>query len=344
VWQHQDEEWRVSQIVLLGEFDAKDAATRLHSGTPFAQVAMGLSKDRQSASQGGDLGYLTAGQLPLEMENAIRKLKPGQWAGPIQTPVGYYIVELTDRRPRPREPFETMKNPLLNVLHQRKERALVLEYVHRLEERRHMRPNPQAYDVLAEKWQNRTTEDLLASQGVPERLGFTPQETALALETWDGGAYTIRDLFRDMMQSTMAGRPSVLDDVALHLYVGDRAVSRMVLDEARSMGLEAETETRLQLRDREDSYLISHLFEQVIVPSTQPTPDELERLRTQLGIEKGDPQAAGKLAQAQEQLFAQKRQAALQDLLARLRREHPPRVDERALAAVPWPVPPKENS
>ena len=105
-----------------------------------------------------------------------------------------------------------------------------------------------------------------------------------------------------------------------------------------------DTEARLQLRDREDSYLITHLFEEVIVPSSQPTPDELERLRTQMGIAKGDSLAAAKLAQAQEQLFAQKRQAALQDLLARLRREHPPSVNERALAAVPWPVAPKENS
>ena len=63
-----------------------------------------------------------------------------------------------------------------------------------------------------------------------------------------------------------------------------------------------------------------------------------------MGNLSGDPQAAGKLAQAQQQLFAQKRQQALDELLARLRREHPPVVDERALAAVPWPVPPKETS
>src|SRR5262249_26346098 len=161
------------------------------------------------------------------------------------------------------------------------------------------------------------TAELYGSRAIPESLGFTPRELATPLESWDGGAYTIRDFFDDMRNSTSMQKPSITDDVALHLSVADRAVSRMILDEARTMAREDEPEARIQLRDREASYLIAHLFEEVIVPSSQPTPDDLERLRTQMGIAKGDSLAAGKLAQAQEQLFAQKRQAALQDLLAR---------------------------
>jgi peptidyl-prolyl cis-trans isomerase C len=344
LWENQTVEWHISQIFTFDEGDANGVIQQLHRGMPFAQAAVALSKDRDTGLNGGDLGYLTAGQVPREMEAAIRKLKPGQWAGPIQTPVGYYIVMLSDVRPRQREPFESIRPGLENMLRQRKERALVLEYVQRLKERGHLRSHPDAYDVLARKWQNRSTAELYGSMGVPERLGFTPSELAMPLESWDGGAYTLHDFFDELANSTSTQKPSITDDPALHLYVGDRAVSRMILDEARTMGLPNDTETRLQLRDREDSYLITHLFEEVIVPSSQPTPDELERLRTQMGIAKGDSLAAGKLAQAQEQLFAQKRQAALQDLLTRLRREHPPSVNERALAAVPWPVPPKENS
>jgi peptidyl-prolyl cis-trans isomerase C len=335
LWQSQNVEWHLSQIFTFDERDARNVVVALRRGMPFASAAVAMSKDRDTGMNGGDLGYLTSGQVPRDMEMAIRTLQPGQWTGPIHTSV---------RRPRQREPFESIRAGLMNMLRQRKERALVLEYVQRLKQRRHQRSHPEAYEALAQKWQNRTTPELFHSQAIPESLGFTPSELATPLESWDGGAYTIRDFFDDMHESTSLQKPSIADDVALHLYVGDRAVSRMILDEARTMGLQDETETKLQLRDREDSYLITHLFEEVIVPSSQPTPDDLERLRTQMGIAEGDPQAAGKLAQAQEQLFAQKRQAALQDLLARLRRDHPPRVNERALAAVPWPVTPKENS
>jgi len=344
LWDHQTVEWHVSQIFSFDENQAQQAITSLKRGTPFAQVAMGLSKDRDTGATGGDLGYLTAGQIPREMEAAVRKLKPGQWTGPIKTPLGYYIVELQDVRPRQREPFEQIRESLMNMLRQRKERSLVLEYVQRLKTRRNLHSNAEGYAALSAKWQNRSTADLVASQGVPEKLGFTPSEIAMPLDSWDGGAYTVRDFFLDMRQTSSLERPSAMDDVSLHLFVSDRAVNRMIMDEARNMGLENAGETQLQLRDREDSYLITHLFEKVIVPSSQPTPDELERLRSEMGIAKGDSLAAGKLAQAQEQLFAQKRQAALQAMLDRLRREHPPRVNERALAAVPWPVTPKENS
>lgn len=344
LWNTQNVEWHLSQIFTFDERDAKGVVAALQRGMPFAQAAMGMSKDRDTGMNGGDLGYLTSGQVPRDMELAVQKLQPGQWAGPIHTSVGYYVVLLSDRRPRQREPFESIKPGLMNMLRQRKERALVLEYVQRLKERRHQKSHPEAYEALAQKWQNRSTAELLGSQAVPERLGFTQAELAMPLESWDGGGYTIKDFFDDMHESTSMQKPAIADDVALHLYVGDRAVSRMILDEARAMGLENEAETRLQLRDREDSYLITHLFEEVIVPSSQPTPEDLERLRTQMGIAKGDSLAAGKLAQAEQQLFAQKRQAALQEFLARLRRDHPPRVNERALAAVPWPVTPKENS
>ena len=344
LWEKQNVEWHVAQIFSFDERDAKNVVAVLERGMPFAEAAVALSKDRDTGLNGGDLGYLTSGQMPRDMEAAIQKLKPGQWTGPIHTSVGYYVVELVDRRARQREPFESIKDGLMTMLRQRKERALVLEYVQRLKDKRHLEPHPDAYEALALKWQNRTTAELYGSRAVPESLGFTPRELAMPLESWDGGAYTIRDFFDEMHESTSMQKPSIADDVALHLYVSDRAVNRMILDEARTMGLENEPEMRLQLRDREDSYLITHLFEEVIVPSSQPTPDDLERLRTQMGIAKGDSLAAGKLAQAQEQLFAQKRQAALQDLLARLRRDHPPRVNERALAAVPWPVTPKENS
>jgi peptidyl-prolyl cis-trans isomerase C len=346
LWENQGTEWHISQIFTFDERDANNVIGQLKRGMPFADAAMAMSKDRDTGVNGGDLGYLTSGQVPRDMEVAIRKLKPGQWAGPIKTSVGYYIVQVSDVRPRQREPFANIKDGLENMLRQRKERALVLDYVQRLKERRHLHSNPDAYEVLAQKWQDRTTAELYSAMGksVPDKLGFTPRELAMPLESWDGGSYTLRDFFDEMSQSTSTQKPPINDDPALHLFVGDRAVNRMILDEARTMGLQNDTETELQLRDREDSYLITHVFEEVIVPSSQPTPDELERLRTQMGIAKGDSLAAGRLAQAQEQLFAQKRQAALQALLDRLRREHPPSVNERALAAVPWPVAPKENS
>src|SRR6185369_6874345 len=126
LWDHQTVEWHVSQIFTFDENQAQQAIASLKRGTPFAQVAMGMSKDRDTGATGGDLGYLTSGQIPREMEAQVRKLKTGQWAGPIKTPLGFYIVELQDVRPRQREPLDQIRESLMNMLRQRKERSLVL--------------------------------------------------------------------------------------------------------------------------------------------------------------------------------------------------------------------------
>ena len=348
IWEHQNEEWRLSQIFCFTEPEARQAAERLRRGTPFATVAMTASRDRQTGSQGGDLGYLTSGQIPREMEEAVRRLKVGQWAGPLHTPVGWYIVQMTDRRPRQRESFEAARENLEAMLRQRKERTLVLAYVSRLKLKRHLTPNQEGYDLLSRKWQNKSGDDLVASRGDPGRLGFTPADLAMPIESWDGGAYTVKDFFSEMISRGGVDCPNNLDDASVHLYVQDRAVSRMIVDEAHAMGLDRDAEMQQRLKDREDSYLITRMYEEVIVPSSQATPEEQEQVRAQLGIQmRSVPPGAdttGLHARFLEQFLQGKRQHVLQEVVAKLRNDHPPKVNERALAAVPWPIAPKENS
>ena len=348
IWERQNEEWRLAQIFSFTEPEARQAAERLRRGTPFATVAQTASRDRQTGQQGGDLGYLTSGQIPREMEEAVRRLQVGQWAGPLHTPVGWYIVQVVDRRPRQREPFAQARENLESMLRQRKERTLVLAYVSRLKQRRHLTPNPQGYELLATKWQNKSGDDLVRSQGDPASLGFTIADLATPIESWDGGAYTVKDLFVEMRQRGGIDRPNNLDDASVHLYVQDRAVSRMIVDEAHAMGLDREPEMRRRLKDREDSYLITRLYEEVIVPSSQVTPADREQLiaqlRTQMQSVPKGADTTGVMARFEEQFLQGKRRQVLDEVVARLRHDHPPKVDERALAAVPWPIAPKENS
>jgi peptidyl-prolyl cis-trans isomerase C len=348
IWERQNEEWRLSQIFCFSEPEARQAVERLRRGTSFGNVALSASRDRQTGMAGGDLGYLTSGQIPREMEEAVRRLKVGQWAGPLRTPVGWYLVQVTDRRPRQREAFETTRENLLALLRQRKERTLVLAYVSRLKLRRNLTANQEGYQLLALKWQNKSVDDLLQSRGDPARLGFTLADLATPVATWDGGAYTVKDFFTEMMERSGSERPPAQDDAALHIYVEDRAVSRMIVDEARAMGLDRDPDMEQRLRDREASYLITRLYEEVIVPSSQATAEEQERLRAHVGTQmQSVPPGAdttGMFAHFRDQLLQGKRRRVLDELIARLRREHPPRVNERALAAVPWPIAPKENS
>jgi peptidyl-prolyl cis-trans isomerase SurA len=95
-----------------GDADAKKKIQALHnrleSGEDFGAVAMNFSENANTASNGGDMGFVAESALHSEAEvyNAISKLKPGQTteilpvydgAGPGHRTVGYAIYKLISR-------------------------------------------------------------------------------------------------------------------------------------------------------------------------------------------------------------------------------------------------------
>ena len=344
VWDAQDEEVQLAQVFCFDRASAGAAAARLRAGEPFEEVARRYSRDRSTAPGGGDLGYLTAGQLPLEIERVVRGLAKGGWAGPIEMPVGFYLVEVRDRRPRERDDYQLVRGQIEALLRQRKERALVLAYVTGVKARYAMRIEDAGFAVLAEKWQNRSAEELLGSRGDPAALGFTAEELARPLASYRGGAYTVGDFFRDLSERNSLDRPQAGDDAVLRLFVQDRATFALLLREAETRGLDRDAATLRALRDREKSYLVSRLYEEVVVTAARLTPAERDSLRAAAGGARMAPEQQAALADQEARLFAEKRQLVLRELLDRLRRQHPPVVNEKALGDVPWPVPPKENA
>lgn len=71
---------------------------RIAGGEDFAVLAKKYSDDSGSASQGGSLGWISAGQLVSEIERAMKKLRPGELSQPIQTRFGFHLVEVLEKR------------------------------------------------------------------------------------------------------------------------------------------------------------------------------------------------------------------------------------------------------
>ncbi len=86
---------------LSSEADAKNRLLqlreRLVNGAKFAELARLHSEDA-SASQGGDLGWLSPGQTVPEFEHAMDELKPGQISQPVRSPFGWHLIEVLERR------------------------------------------------------------------------------------------------------------------------------------------------------------------------------------------------------------------------------------------------------
>ncbi|MFZ0693107.1 MAG: peptidylprolyl isomerase, partial [Alphaproteobacteria bacterium] len=83
------------------EPEVKAIADRLvreiREGASFVALARQFSESA-SALNGGDIGWVTEGQLGPELDAALKTLRPPTLTEPIRTPGGFYIIALRDRQ------------------------------------------------------------------------------------------------------------------------------------------------------------------------------------------------------------------------------------------------------
>jgi peptidyl-prolyl cis-trans isomerase SurA len=70
---------------------------RLENKADFAELARLYSEDA-SGAKGGDLGWISPGDTVPEFERAMNALEPGQLSAPVQTPFGWHLIQVMERR------------------------------------------------------------------------------------------------------------------------------------------------------------------------------------------------------------------------------------------------------
>ncbi|MDX1903999.1 MAG: peptidylprolyl isomerase, partial [Thermonemataceae bacterium] len=69
----------------------------IEEGQSFEEMAKIYSEDG-SKDAGGDLGWSKRGNMVPEFEAVVFKLKPGEISQPVESPFGYHLIKLLDRR------------------------------------------------------------------------------------------------------------------------------------------------------------------------------------------------------------------------------------------------------
>ena len=105
---------------------------QVRGGADFAKLARTSSEDAESAAKGGDLGAVTPGLLPAELEQALNGLKAGDVSKPVRTPFGYHLVKLTSYTPEQRVSFEQARKELVEVVRRRQGEERFFEQTERL--------------------------------------------------------------------------------------------------------------------------------------------------------------------------------------------------------------------
>ena len=69
----------------------------IRNGGNFNAIAQQFSSSA-SAARGGEIGWISPGQIAAELESALNGLRPGDVSEPIRTILGYHIMKLENRR------------------------------------------------------------------------------------------------------------------------------------------------------------------------------------------------------------------------------------------------------
>lgn len=132
------EKVKARQILLRFPADATDAQkaevkTRIENvrreivdeKKPFAEVAKAVSEDTETRDKGGDLGFVERLSLPGAFADLLFALQPGEVTQPVETPVGWYIGTVEEKKAPEQRPLEQVRSEIASQLYvKEKARAL----------------------------------------------------------------------------------------------------------------------------------------------------------------------------------------------------------------------------
>jgi len=81
----------------------EDVKAKMRGGQNFEDLAKEFSQDERSARSGGDIGFIKKGQLVPEVDKVAFSLTMGGFSDIVESPIGFHILQVTDRRVTPFE-------------------------------------------------------------------------------------------------------------------------------------------------------------------------------------------------------------------------------------------------
>lgn len=100
-------------------------AKALKNGADFADLARRLSDDKGSAVNGGELPWVTKGQLVPEFEKVAFALNKGEVSEPVLSPYGYHIIKMNDKGSF--YPYDSVRTDILRFIEQRNLRESIVD-------------------------------------------------------------------------------------------------------------------------------------------------------------------------------------------------------------------------
>jgi peptidyl-prolyl cis-trans isomerase C len=162
---------RISHILVKTEDEANKILDSIRNGGDFAKLAREKSIDTRTAKNGGDLGYMSKGQMMPEIEAAAVRLKIGEVSQPIKTRAGYELIKVTDKKFGKPIEFDKVQRVIMQRLAAEQQKEAFDSYVEQLKKSYKVEINKEALSKLSVGEEQRE-----GVQEKPEQSGEAPQK------------------------------------------------------------------------------------------------------------------------------------------------------------------------
>jgi peptidyl-prolyl cis-trans isomerase C len=109
----------------------QEVQKRLKDGEDFAVLAKEFS-ECPSNIKGGDLGYFERGKMVKPFEDVAFKLKTGEVSDIVETPFGYHLIKVVDKKPASVVGYEDVKDKIGQYLKKEKTGKELKGYIEEL--------------------------------------------------------------------------------------------------------------------------------------------------------------------------------------------------------------------
>jgi peptidyl-prolyl cis-trans isomerase C len=130
----QEEEIHALNILVEDQAQAEDIINQLNEGKDFSTLAKDFSVS-SSASEGGDIGFVTKGTLKTEIEDQLFILEPGEVSEIIPTENGFHIFKVLEKNPSGYLEFDEVKKEIESQLLPLKQQEAFDEYLKNIEDK-----------------------------------------------------------------------------------------------------------------------------------------------------------------------------------------------------------------
>lgn len=120
------EEVRAAHILVDSQEQAQALKAELDAGADFAALAGEHGTDG-TATRGGDLGWFVREQMVPQFAEAAFAMQPGEISGPVQSPFGWHLIKLDERRERPAPPLGEVRGEIVDRLSQQAQTEVLTE-------------------------------------------------------------------------------------------------------------------------------------------------------------------------------------------------------------------------